>query len=54
MSQASVAQFWAALSTSTTVFNPHRGVALPAARLVIVVIPTVAILFYVLVVRRKR
>lgn len=44
---------WAAL-TSTTVFNPHRGAALPAARAVVIAIPFAALLFYVLVVRRRR
>jgi len=48
-----VIAIWAAL-TSTTVFNPHRGVALPAARAVILVIPVGALLFYLLVVRRRR
>lgn len=44
----------AALTTSTTIFNPHRGVALPAARAVLVVIPLAALGFYLLVVRRRR
>ena len=45
---------WAALTTSTTVFNPHRGAALPAARAVVLVIPCAVLLFYVLVVRRRK
>lgn len=44
----------AALTTSTTLFNPHRGVALPVARAVLIVIPVAALGFYLLVVRRHR
>jgi len=44
----------AALTTSTTIFNPHRGAALPAARAVLIVVPVAALGFYLLVVRRHR
>jgi len=44
-----------ALTTSTTVFNPHRGAVLPAARVVVIAIPTLAaVAYWFLVVRRRR
>ena len=43
-----------ASSTTPTLFNVHRGVALPAARVVVLLVPTMALLFYWSVVRRKR
>lgn len=39
---------WAAAS-----LNPHRGAVLPAARVVIILIPMLALSFYVFVVRAK-
>jgi hypothetical protein len=44
----------AASSTTSTLFNVHRGAALPAARFVVVSVPLMALLFYWSVVRRKR
>jgi hypothetical protein len=34
--------------------NPHRGVALPAARFVLILVPILALCFYVFVVRTRR
>ncbi len=34
--------------------NPHQGVALPAARFVLIVVPILALCFYVFVVRARR
>ncbi len=45
---------WATLTTSVTIFDPHRGAALPIARVVVVAIPCGALLFYLLVVRRRK
>ncbi len=44
----------ATLTTTTTIFDPHRGAALPLARAVLVVIPLGALVFYLFVVRRHR
>ncbi|HEV3268593.1 MAG TPA: hypothetical protein VGZ68_09355 [Acidimicrobiales bacterium] len=44
----------AALSTTTTVVNVHRGAVLPEGRFVVLAVPAAALLFYVLVVRRRR
>jgi hypothetical protein len=42
-------------ATTTTTFDAHRGAALPAARVVIIAVPTLAlVLFWLLVVRPKR
>jgi hypothetical protein len=42
-------------ATSTTIANVHRGAVLPAARVIIVVVPiTLAALFWLLVVKRRR
>ncbi|MHB1087194.1 MAG: hypothetical protein ACYC19_00335 [Acidimicrobiales bacterium] len=43
-----------ASSTTSTLFNVHRGQALPAARAVVVFVPLMALLFYWSVVRRRR
>lgn len=40
--------------TSTTLLNPHRGAVLPAARVVVLAIPTLAIAFYWTFVVRRR
>ncbi|HEY5104330.1 MAG TPA: hypothetical protein VII65_04720 [Acidimicrobiales bacterium] len=42
------------LATSTLIINVHRGAVLPAARFVVVAVPCLALLFYLLVVRRHR
>jgi hypothetical protein len=44
----------ATLTTSTTLVNLHRGAVLPAARVVVIVIPTLAGLFYWYFVARRR
>ena len=42
-------------SAATTTFDVHRGAALPAARVVVIVIPLLALFaFWFLVVRPKR
>jgi hypothetical protein len=42
--------FWAA----TAPVNVHRGAVLPAARVVVILVPIMALCFYVFVVRTKR
>lgn len=42
------------LATTTTVVNVHRGVALPAARFILLVVPMLALSFYVFVVRARK
>jgi hypothetical protein len=44
----------ATLTTSTTLANLHRGAVLPAARVVVLVIPALAALFYWHFVARRR
>jgi len=44
----------AALTTTTTVVNVHRGAVLPEGRFVVLAVPALALLFYLLVVRRRR
>ena len=44
----------AVIATNTLVVNVHRGAVLPAARFVVVAVPCLALLFYLLVVRRHR
>jgi len=39
--------------TSTTLFSVHRGVALPAARVVVLAIPTLAIIIFFWLTRRR-
>jgi len=39
--------------TSTTLVNVHRGVALPAARVVVLAIPTLAIIIYFWLTRQR-
>ena len=40
--------------TSTTMLNPHRGAVLPAARVVVLAIPTLVIaVYWIFVVRRR-
>jgi hypothetical protein len=43
-----------ALTTTTTVVNVHRGAVLPEGRFVVLAVPFMALLFYLLVVRRRR
>ncbi|HEV3188168.1 MAG TPA: hypothetical protein VGZ04_08985 [Acidimicrobiales bacterium] len=43
-----------ALTTTTTVVNVHRGAVLPEGRFVVLAVPALALLFYLLVVRRRR
>lgn len=44
---------WAA-TTITTVFNVHRGAALPAARIIVIAVPaTAAILYWYLIGRHR-
>jgi hypothetical protein len=45
---------FAILATSTQVVNVHRGAVLPAARFVVIAVPCMALIFYLLVVRRHR
>jgi hypothetical protein len=44
----------AALTTPTIVLNVHRGAVLPEGRFVVLAVPSLALLFYLLVVRRRR
>jgi hypothetical protein len=44
----------AALTTTTTVVNVHRGAVLPEGRFVVLAVPLLALTFYLLVVRRRR
>jgi len=44
----------AALAASTSVVNVHKGAVLPEGRFVVVAVPFAALLFYLLVVRRRR
>jgi hypothetical protein len=44
----------AALTTTTTPVNVHKGAILPEGRFVVVAVPFMALLFYLLVVRRRR
>jgi hypothetical protein len=45
----------AALRTSTQmVVDVHRGAVLPEGRIIVIAVPVAAVLFYLLVVRRKR
>ncbi|MGA2123491.1 MAG: hypothetical protein ABSG58_03595 [Acidimicrobiales bacterium] len=46
-----MAQWSPALVASTDV---HRGVVLPEGRIIVIAVPLAALLFYLLVVRRKR
>ncbi|MHB8379361.1 MAG: hypothetical protein ACYDB2_05510 [Acidimicrobiales bacterium] len=39
---------------ATTILNVHRGVVLPEGQFVVLAVPTLALLFYLLVVRRRR
>lgn len=44
-----------ASSTTTTTFNVHRGAVLPVARVVVIAIPSTALLlFWFLIVRPRR
>jgi len=43
-----------ALATTSTVLNVHRGAVLPEGRFVVLAVPALALLFYLLVVRRRR
>ena len=43
-----------ALSTVTTVTNVHRGVVLPAARVVVLLVPAAALLLYFWINRQKK
>jgi len=43
---------WA--TTVTVPINVHRGVVLPAARVVVLAVPIAALCFYVFVVRTRR
>jgi hypothetical protein len=44
----------AALTSTTTIVNPHLGAPLPAARVVVLAIPLLAVgLFWFLAVRRR-
>gem|GEM_PF-4333293 len=45
---------FAQLQPDVTAPNIHRGVVLWAARVVVLLVPTGATLFYLLIVRRKR
>lgn len=45
---------WLAATTTTTVFDPHRGTALPFARVVVIAVPTGAFLVYAFLSSRKR
>lgn len=40
--------------TSTTLSSVHRGVALPAARVVVLAIPTLAVITFFWLTRRRR
>jgi hypothetical protein len=42
--------FWA----TTAPINVHRGAVLPVARVVVILVPIMALCFYVFVVRTKR
>jgi hypothetical protein len=44
----------AALAAGTSVVNVHKGAVLPEGRFVVVAVPFAALLFYLLVVRRRR
>ncbi|MGC2168656.1 MAG: hypothetical protein WA580_06105 [Acidimicrobiales bacterium] len=46
-----IAKWSGALVASTDV---HRGAVLPEGRIIVIVVPLAALLFYLLVVRRKR
>jgi hypothetical protein len=46
-----IATWSGALVASTDV---HRGVVLPEGRIIVIAVPLAALLFYLLVVRRKR
>jgi hypothetical protein len=48
-----VMMHFAALTT-TTVFNVHRGSALPAARVVVIAVPSTALLVYAWLSSRRR
>ncbi|HVA53551.1 MAG TPA: hypothetical protein VNF05_08550 [Acidimicrobiales bacterium] len=44
----------ATLTTTSTLVNVHKGAVLPEGRFVVVAVPSMALLFYLLVVRRRR
>ncbi|MGB8180513.1 MAG: hypothetical protein WCF63_10150 [Acidimicrobiales bacterium] len=41
-------------ASSQMVVDVHRGVVLPEGRVIVIVVPLAALLFYLLVVRRNR
>jgi hypothetical protein len=41
-------------ATTTTVLNVHRGVPLPAARIIVLLVPVLVMCFYVFLRTRKR
>jgi hypothetical protein len=41
-------------SSSEMVVDVHRGAVLPEGRIIVIVVPVAAVLFYLLVVRRNR
>lgn len=49
-----MSQLFASQWAGTTVANLHRGAVLPAARVVVVAIPLIAVILYWLVARRRR
>jgi hypothetical protein len=48
-----VSLLWAA-TTTTTVLNVHRGAVLPVARVVVLAVPTTALLVFLYLSNRKR
>jgi|GEM_PF-655810 len=40
--------------TTTTVYNVHQGVPLPAARIIVLLVPVLVLCFYVYIRTRRR